>query len=199
MPQRLLRVIVVEDDKTLCQAFAEALEADKSITTVQAHDLPEAIQLCRREPQVVMLVDLGLPSATGMDAVTMMRKENPGATLIVITGDMDAKPEAMRAGAHAVIVKGGEDSVGSGLIDAVRNAVRAHDSELLFVRGQAILDRTERRINQAAKILGTAVVSGIMWLAWVDSINTRALEMRSENARIALANQSAPENPTRCR
>ncbi len=196
MPQRLLRVIVVEDNKALCQAYSDILESDKQITAVQAHDLPEAVQLCRREPQVVMLVDLGLPSASGMDAITMMRKENPGATMVVITGDVDARPAALAAGAHEVIVKGSPESYGDGLILAVRNAVRVHDAELLFVKGQAILDRTEQRIEQAAqlatktaaKILGTAIVTGLfLLLAWVDSVNTRAMEMRHANAVAALS------------
>jgi len=158
MPQRLLKAFVVEDDPTLCRAFADALKADGQITTVEAHDLPDAVRLCRQEPQPVILVDLGLPSAAGTDAVTALRRELPGATLVVITGAADKEDAAVRAGAHAVISKGSPESYGRGLIDAVRRAVVAHDIRLLFAPSKEGLERQGELLRKAGQVLGPVVV-----------------------------------------
>jgi two-component system cell cycle response regulator len=143
--QRLLKAIVVEDDPLLCRLFAETLEGDSRITTAQAHDLPEAVRLCRKEPQVLLLVDLSIPGAEGMQAVSALRKEAPGATVVVITGNSDSEAAALRAGAHAVIIKGSEDSHGAALIDAVRHAVLAHEVELMFAPTLLAVDKVTRK------------------------------------------------------
>lgn len=144
---RLLKVFVVEDDPVLCPLYAEMLRNDPGIATAEAHDLPEAIDLCRRERQVVLLVDLGLPSAKDMEAVTELRKEAPGATLVVITGNVDAEKPARKAGAHGVIIKGSPESIGDGLIKTIRDAVVRHDVELLLAPAVAVQEKISERIS----------------------------------------------------
>lgn len=146
---RLLKAIVMEDDPVLCKLFADTLEKDDRITAEVAHDLPEAIGICQRERQVVLLVDLSVPGARGMQAVTDLRKILPGATLIVITGNPDAEIDAKKAGAHAVIIKGSPQSFGDGLIWAVRMAVMARDNELLFQPAMNAVAKQEKKIEQA--------------------------------------------------
>ncbi len=132
MSVRNLKVIVVEDDEVLCGLFASELDKDPFIKTAQAHDLPEAVRLCQLEPQVVLLVDLTIPGAKGMEAVSETRQAAPGATIIVITGNLDADQAALDAGATTVIHKGTRESYGEPLRKAVRDAVSLHEMQLLY-------------------------------------------------------------------
>ena len=129
---RLLKVIVVEDDPILCDAFATTLETDPLITTAQAHTLKEAEDLCELEPQVVLFLDLSVPGVKGVQIVELLRKKKPGAVIVVITGSAHLADAAIAAGASKVIIKSSPDSFGPGLIKSVRDAVTVREVELLF-------------------------------------------------------------------
>lgn len=151
--KRLLRAIVVEDNDLLRNLYASTLEADEGISTVNAGTLQDAISLCRREPQVVLLVDLGIPGAEGVSAIPSLRREAPGATLVVITGKEELRDKALAAGAHAVIIKSSPESVGDELIRAVRAAVVRHDAELLASPAVAASDKLQESIKAAQTAL----------------------------------------------
>lgn len=153
MVNRPLKAVVVEDNETLCRMFAENLRADPLIRTVQAGTLQAGLELARAEPHPVLLVDLGLPDATGTDAVPALRRAAPGATLVVITGDPDLKDDALLAGAHAVIVKGTPESHGDGLVHAVRAAVINHELELMNAPANRRLERVGDTLEAAKKLL----------------------------------------------
>jgi CheY-like chemotaxis protein len=147
--QRLLKAIVVEDNTAVRNLIAHTLESDVNIKTATAHDLPEAVQLCRKEPQVVLIIDLGLPSCHDVEAIRSLKKEAPGATVVVITGQPLLEDAARRAGAHAVIIKGSPESIGDGFVKAVREAVVRHDVELLFAPVTAVMEKCERNLEDA--------------------------------------------------
>ncbi len=145
--KRTLKAVIVEDNADVSQMMADALDGASDISAQQVHDLPDAVSLCRRSPQMVLLVDLGLPSASGADAVSILRREAPEATLVVVTGRSELSEDAKKCGAHRVIIKGSDESYGDGLVKAVREAVIAHDVELLFAPAAKAAAKTERTIN----------------------------------------------------
>ncbi len=128
---RKINCIIIEDDIPLREAFREALERDPNITVKEAGDIEQGGRLARQEPQVVVLADLGLPDGRGIDVINVVRHENPGAVIVVITGDERIKTEALAAGADHVIIKATIESFGDGLIKAVRDAVDAHEIALI--------------------------------------------------------------------
>lgn len=150
--QRLLKAIVVEDNPQICEIISHTLQKDKNITTATAHDLPEAVQLCRREPQVVLVVDLGLPSCHEVEAIQALRKEAPGATVVVLTGQADLEDDALKAGAHAVIIKGGPNCYGEGLVKKIREAVVSHDVELLFAPATNAAEKVRKKIQETGEL-----------------------------------------------
>ena len=86
----------------------------------------------------VILLDLGLPDAQGMEAVRRVRLAAPSVPLVVLTGfDDDAlASQALQEGAQDYLVKGKLDSYGSsrGLMHALRCAVdRKVIEDALFV------------------------------------------------------------------
>lgn len=194
---RPLKAIVIEDDPTLCRMFAEVLSSDPGIDSDQARTLAEGLVLCQAEKHLVLLVDLGLPDAHGTEAVPVLRKTVPGATLVVVTGSADLTDDALEAGAHAVIVKGSPESHGAGLVRTVRQAVINHENELLFVGAARALDRQGGRLEAAKKLLSALIVAGAL-TAWAHAEYERgvaAAELRGRNAGLALADLREPGPP----
>ncbi len=150
---RILKVIVVEDDTLLCNLFAETLEKDARISTAQAHDLPEAIRLCQQEPQVVLLVDLTIPGAKGVEVIEAGRKAAPGATIVVITGNAEIEKDALSAGATTVIQKGSPESFGDALVKTVRDAVIQHEVQLLYAPMKDAVKTQQSKLNAVQSLL----------------------------------------------
>lgn len=181
---RPLRVLVVEDNPTLRRAFSVALSNDPGIVTDEAGDLAEAVAAAKSIHRPVLLVDLGLPGAAGTEAVSVLRATAPEATLVVITGDGTAGPDAIAAGAHEVIVKGSAESHGAKLTEAVRRAVARHDAALLLDPLKEIHREQRDAIKEAKRMLTPALLLGLMVTPMEDG---RAAErMRADNAAIAI-------------
>lgn len=144
MMNRTLKVLVLEDDPVLRDALALQLQQDPQITTCQAETLVEAGTMARKESHFTILADLSLADAKGLDAIYLMKRVIPGATIIVITGaSSEVQKQALEAGAHAVIEKASEQSHGQALIDVIRKAVTAHDMELICMPAYDRADKIE--------------------------------------------------------
>ena len=96
------------------------------------------------------LVDLGLPDAQGIEAITRLREHAPDLAIVVLTGldDRERGIAAVAAGAQDYLVKGQVD--GFGLAKALRYAIERRRAErsglrlLLAERQQAENDRLAR-------------------------------------------------------
>lgn len=137
-----LRLLLVEDD--LGDAvLVEDMVAERlpQAQLARARSLREALERLER-PSDCVLLDLGLPDASGLDAVQQLRAHTPSAPLIVLTGlaDEAAGIAAVRAGAQDYLVKGYVD--GDQLARCIRYAigrrqVEAAERELLLAEAQA--------------------------------------------------------------
>jgi signal transduction histidine kinase len=101
----------------------------------------------------VMMLDLGLPDATGLDAVRHMLVAAPHIPVVVMTGhnDQHLAAEALRAGAQDYLVKGEfEPAI---VLRALRYAIerKALQEQLLTERGTAhALAETARKLTEKA-------------------------------------------------
>ena len=190
---RPLRVLVVEDDPTLRRVFSAALGADPTIITAEAGDLHGAVATARSLHRPVLLVDLGLPGAGGVEAVTELRRAAPEATLVVITGNGDMVGDARAAGAHEVITKGSPESHGPRLTEAVRRAVARHDADLLFAPVRELHRESQEELSRARRLLSSGLVllaltGGAAAAGQLDA----AEELRRVNVARALAPPDSP-------
>ena len=119
-----IRVLVVDDHPVLRDGVAAILENQTDMTMVgEARDGSEAIERFRALRPDVTLMDLQMPGMNGVDAITAIRAEHPGARIIVLTtyaGDVQAV-RALKAGAVGYLLK---SSLRTELIDAIRNVHR---------------------------------------------------------------------------
>ncbi len=118
-----LRLLLVEDDDGDAFLVRELLlDAASDVELTRAGSLAEALALLPGEVDCVLL-DLGLPDATGLDALSSVLSHAPSIAVLVLTGlaDEHRGTEAVAAGAQDYLVKGGID--GQLLTRAIRYAV----------------------------------------------------------------------------
>lgn len=101
------RLLLVDDDEPALRLLAEVLERE-AYQVETARSVEEAVaKLDGRGPFDVVVTDLRMPVASGLDLVHHVRARDPDAVLLVLTafGDAAATAEAIRAGAHDLINK----------------------------------------------------------------------------------------------
>ncbi|WP_166831775.1 response regulator [Thalassoroseus pseudoceratinae] len=80
-------VLVVDDDHSLCENLWQLLR-DRGYRVTLAHDCVDATRrLSEQTEYQVVLVDLQLPCGDGRDVLEEVRKSNPKAGTILITGN----------------------------------------------------------------------------------------------------------------
>jgi len=124
-----IRVLVVEDHHVVRQGLVALLNTVPDMRVVaEGADGKQAVELFRQHEPDVTLMDLRMPTMSGVDAVIEIRRNFPAARIIVLTtfdGDEDIY-RALQAGARAYLLKG---MFGDELMDAIR-AVHAGKSRI---------------------------------------------------------------------
>jgi DNA-binding response OmpR family regulator len=101
-------VLVVDDDHELCDSLWD-LFREQGYRICLAHDEGTAqARLGQREYQVV-LIDMKLPEGDGTKVLQIVKRENPDARTLIITGfagaTKDSVQQALKSGADAVCYK----------------------------------------------------------------------------------------------
>jgi DNA-binding NtrC family response regulator len=90
------RLLIVEDDNVLRDALADLFSENYSCAVVGTAE--EAINLFGSQPFAVIITDIMMPGMSGTDLVGFIRKYQPGAAVIIITGGSDqASADKLRA------------------------------------------------------------------------------------------------------
>ncbi len=104
-----IRVLCVDDHEIVREGVALKINRQPDMTVVAAAATGEqAIELFREHRPDITLMDLQLPSLSGLDAIHAIRKIEPGARIIVLTmydGDENIY-RAMHGGAVTYLLKG---------------------------------------------------------------------------------------------
>lgn len=82
------RVLIVEDDSEIAELIAVYLERDRMRTTVVRSAEEAAIDLAARRPNLVIL-DLGLPGADGLELLRRIRETSTVPVIIVSARESD--------------------------------------------------------------------------------------------------------------
>ena len=119
-----MKILVVDDHPLIQQALAHALPAlHGAIDVLSAIDRDEALTALARHPDcALVLLDLTLPGAHGLDLLAQLRRDFPLLPVVVLsaTHDRATVGAAMAAGAQGYIAK---TSTPDELIDAVRTVL----------------------------------------------------------------------------
>lgn len=99
-------MIVVDDEPGLCKALG-ALFAEKGVRVTTANTAHDALDCAERVNADVVLLDLKLPDASGLDVLSTLKERFPNLRVIVISGIADEPTiqEAMQRGASDYLAK----------------------------------------------------------------------------------------------
>ena len=102
-------VLIVEDDLRLRASLAQAIRAAPDLKLVgEADDLPEGLRLLDLVQPEVLLVDIGLPSGSGLELIRHAAKQSPHCNVMVITvfAEEQLVLDCIEAGATVYLLKG---------------------------------------------------------------------------------------------
>jgi DNA-binding response OmpR family regulator len=98
-------VLVVEDEPTVRETLAEALESD-GLRVVTAADGREALERFRADPPDLVLLDLMLPELSGMEVCRILRRESAVPIVMLTARDSELdKVVGLELGADDYVTK----------------------------------------------------------------------------------------------
>jgi two-component system, NtrC family, response regulator HydG len=106
MPSTNLNLLVVDDEEDTCQNLSDIL-TDLGYRVDVAHDGPSALELVKRNPYDVALLDLKMPGMDGLTLYREIKKLRAGTVAIIVTAYASSATaeEALAAGAWQVLPK----------------------------------------------------------------------------------------------
>ncbi len=100
-----LKLLIVDDDRTLLSALKTVFDQENDVTV--CNDGKKAIDLCRNEKFDLIITDLMMPGANGLEVLTETKKIDPDSLVVLITGfaSLETAVQAIREGAYDYITK----------------------------------------------------------------------------------------------
>ena len=126
----MIQVLLVDDHVATRERLAAVIEADPDLRVVaQAKGLEDVVRSLQVAPPVVVVVDLNLPSGSGLALCRRIWRANGTRRILGLTDgrDMELVADAFEAGAHGVVFKGASPCI-------IREAVH------MLARGDVFLD-----------------------------------------------------------
>src|ERR671934_3171948 len=120
----MIRALVVDDHAVVRSGLRLLLDAEADIETVgEAGNLQDAVFRTRSLKPDVILMDVVMPGASGIEATPAVLKEHPAAKVLVLSMQDDPSyvREAFAAGASGYVLK---DAADTEVVEAVRNVAR---------------------------------------------------------------------------
>jgi DNA-binding NarL/FixJ family response regulator len=89
IPQKRLRILVADDHAIVREGLCALLEAAGFSIAGQAKNGREAVEMARSLRPDVILMDIGMPELNGIQATGIIRRENPGARVLILSAFSD--------------------------------------------------------------------------------------------------------------
>ena len=143
-----VRILIADDHELFRRGLRMVLEDEPDIEVVgEAGDGHAAVEMAREHAPDVVVMDVRMPSLSGIEATQQIKEEEPGTRILVLTisDEEDDLYEAIKAGANGYLLK--EIS-----IDEIGAAVRSvHGGQSLISPSMAskLLDEFAAMIKQA--------------------------------------------------
>lgn len=122
-----LRFMLIDDHAILRDGLRALLDTERDFQVIgESGTLAEGTALSRQLQPDVVITDISFPEGGGLEAISTLRRECPGATIIVLTvhNTQECAYAANKAGAHGFVPK---DAAYEALLSTIRSAVSMHE------------------------------------------------------------------------
>jgi DNA-binding NarL/FixJ family response regulator len=124
-----VHILVVEDFVPFQQYIISILATERGLEVIAGvSDGLEAVQKAKELKPDLILMDIGLPSLSGIEAARRIRKAVPEAKVVFLSQEssVDVVQMALNTGASAYVVKANAETE---LLEAVRTALRRNQPD----------------------------------------------------------------------
>ena len=97
MEEQPKRILIVEDDASLRDLLVLEMTGEPAFHLTSVGDGTQALELVREAPFDLVVLDLQLPGASGLDILTTIQRDSPGTDVIVLTGLAPDDPRVVEA------------------------------------------------------------------------------------------------------
>lgn len=100
------RILVVDDDDSLCSLIASFLE-EEGYQPLACGTPREAMEIARRQEVELAFVDINLPEIDGLKLAAVLKEQDPACEVIIMTGygTFDNALQAIKVGVHDYLTK----------------------------------------------------------------------------------------------
>lgn len=101
-----LNILIVDDDKRLLSTLTSVL-SEENHRVVPCDNGLDGIRKCREEKFDLVITDLMMPGASGLDVMREIRRVSPSTLVVLVTGfaSLESAVEAIREGAYDYLAK----------------------------------------------------------------------------------------------
>lgn len=153
MTKEAQRILVVEDDKSLRSSLTLSLKAE-GYQPIEAASVAFALQQIDVSKPDLIILDLGLPDADGMDLIARLRSAGDLTPVIVLTArdHETSKVQALDLGADDYVSKPfGLAELFARIRSALRHRIQARGSAPIVQAGDLSIDLAQRRVTKAGE------------------------------------------------
>jgi len=154
-------LLVVEDSPGDARLLREMFDEDRARSTIMTHvgTMEKAEKHLADNLVDIILLDLGLPDAQGMEAVRRTRAAAPSVPLVVLSGMDDERLalEALHDGAQDYLIKGQIDT--RSLLRALRYAIERKSLQAAALALSATVDAAREEAEAASAAKATFVAN----------------------------------------
>lgn len=122
----MIRILVVDDHALVRRGVIELLQGlPEAGRFGEAGSAADALALAEREPWDIVLLDLGLPDASGLDVLRRLRAAHPALPVLILTmfPEDQLAVRLLEAGAAGYLTK---ESAPEELLRAIRRVLEGH-------------------------------------------------------------------------
>ncbi len=101
-----VRVLIADDDTGIAELMLRRL-AKMGLQADRAEDGQQALHMLERTPYDLILTDIYMPGATGLDILRRAKEKDPHVQVVIVTGSatLDTAVEALNMGAFSYLAK----------------------------------------------------------------------------------------------
>ncbi|MEM7305736.1 MAG: sigma-54 dependent transcriptional regulator [Planctomycetota bacterium] len=205
-----MRVLLADDEETIAITLRDALE-EAGHEVLSAADTQSAVELLMREDPDVVLTDIRMPGAGGMEVLKQAVEQSPERPVILMTGfaTVDQAVEAMQIGAAHYIQKPFRNEAVVGMVERFgrERALLAENAELkrelrelgavrmgTMVGRSSAMEAVFDRIRTVAPTDATVLIEGESGTGKERVARSlHDLSSRSEGAFVAISCAALPE------